>query len=110
MPASLTTSELAQLTEGVRFIRTAQANPKEKDTLAVDAQGLRAIFTKSVVAKAALPAGRVLSTDDLTVKKPGTGIAANRMHEVIGRVLKNAVEADHIFQESDLLEREPARR
>lgn len=110
VPASLTTSELAQLTEGVRFIRTAMANPKEKDSLAADAQGLRAIFTKSLVAKSSLPAGHTLREIDLTVKKPGTGIPANRLHEVIGRVLKHAVEPDHIFQESDLLELEPARR
>jgi N-acetylneuraminate synthase len=110
VPASLTTIELAQLTEGVQFIRTALANPKEKDSLAADAQGLRTIFTKSVVAKTSLPAGHTVAAGDLTVKKPGTGIPPNRLQEVIGRVLKKAVEPDHIFHESDLLELEPARK
>ncbi len=110
VPASLTTAELRQLTEGVRFIRKALAHPVEKDQLAVEAQPLRAIFTKSVVACSALPAGRVLSADDLAVKKPGTGIAANRLHEVVGRVLRFPVEADHILQESDLMELEPVQR
>lgn len=110
VPASLTTSELAQLTEGVKFIRTALANPKEKDSLAADAAGLRAIFTKSIVANSQLPAGRVLKESDLMVKKPGTGIAANRLHEVVGRVLKNPVEADHILQESDLMALEPTNK
>lgn len=110
VPASLTTAELRQLTEGVKFIRKALANPADKNDLAAETQPLRAIFTKSVVTSSALPAGRVLSAVDLTVKKPGTGIAANRLHEVVGRVLRRPVDADHILQESDLLELETTTR
>jgi N-acetylneuraminate synthase len=106
VPASLTTAELRQLTEGVRFIRTALAHPTDKNDLAAETLPLRAIFTKSVVTRSALPAGRVLSEIDLSVKKPGTGIAANRLKEVVGKVLRRPVEADHILQESDLQELE----
>jgi len=110
VPASLTTSELRQLAEGVRFIRTALANPVEKNELAAEAQPLRQIFTKSVVACSALPAGRVLRESDLTVKKPGTGIPANRLREVVGKTLRCPVEADQLLRESDLLEAVPTEK
>jgi sialic acid synthase SpsE len=59
---------------------------------------------KSVVAREALPAGKVLVESDLAVKKPGTGLPADRMHELIGRQLRHAVDADQLLEESDLLD------
>lgn len=104
VPASLTVSELGQLVEGVRFIEKMAASPVDKDELASQAEPLRSIFMKSVVARTALPAGTVLRESDLTVKKPGTGIPANRMRELIGLQLRRPVEADEFFAESDLAE------
>ena len=52
------------------------------------------MFTKSVVARQDLPAGTVLQSEHLTVKKPGTGIPAARLPEIIGRRLKKPVKAD----------------
>jgi N,N'-diacetyllegionaminate synthase len=104
VPASLTTSELRQLAEGVKFIGTALSHPIDKNESASEAKPLRQIFTKSVVACSALPAGRVLRDSDLTVKKPGTGIPANRMRDLVGKTLRRPVEADQLLQESDLLE------
>jgi N-acetylneuraminate synthase len=103
VPASLTTSELGHLVEGTRLIERMLASPVNKDELAREAEPVRAIFMKSVVARAALPAGRVLAECDLAVKKPGTGIPADRLPELIGRELRCAVEADQLLAESDLL-------
>jgi N-acetylneuraminate synthase len=104
VPASVTVTQLRELTDGVRFIRTALNHPREKDELAQQAAPLRAIFTKSVVARRALPAGHVLSADDLNVKKPGTGIPAQRFVEIVGRVLALPVVPDQLLAESDLAE------
>ena len=51
---------------------------------------LRTMFGKSVVAARDLPAGHVLAAADLALKKPGTGIPAARLAEVIGRRLTQA--------------------
>jgi N-acetylneuraminate synthase len=104
VPASLTTSELSQLVEGTRFIERMLANPVDKDELAREAEPVRNIFMKSVVAREALPAGKVLAASDLAVKKPGTGLPADRLQGLIGRQLRHAVEADQLLAESDLLE------
>lgn len=102
VPASITTTELRQLVEGVRFIERANANPVSKDLSAAELEGTRALFTKSIVAKVALPAGSVLRESDLAAKKPGTGIPAAQIDRVIGRVLRRDVQPEQILQDSDL--------
>lgn len=102
VPASLTTVQLRQLVEGIRFIEKMIDNPVDKDVMALNAKGLRAMFTKSIVARKSLIAGTVLKADDLTVKKPGTGIPAARLSEIIGRRLKRPVAADTLISEGDL--------
>jgi N-acetylneuraminate synthase len=100
--ASITTTELRQLVEGIRFIEKMMANPVDKDTMAQDAKELRAAFTKSIVAQKELPAGTVLREADLTLKKPGTGMPAARLPEIIGRRLKRPLAANTLLSEEDL--------
>jgi N-acetylneuraminate synthase len=102
VPSSITTAELRQLVSGVRFIETMRASNVDKDQMAAELSPLRDLFTKSVVARTDLPAGIVLSLDLLTTKKPGTGIAAARIHELVGRRLRRAVAADTLLSEADL--------
>jgi N-acetylneuraminate synthase len=103
VPVSLTPTQLLQLVDGVRFIEQMNAHPLDKDALALEMQPLRDLFTKSIVARCDLSAGAVLRQQDLTVKKPGTGIPASELRAVIGRVLRHSVRADQILHESDLL-------
>jgi N-acetylneuraminate synthase len=102
VPASLTTGELRQLTEGVRFLERALASPVDKDGMAAEMEPLRRMFTKSVVARNDLEAGTVIAEEHLAVKKPGGGIPAARMAEMIGRRLARAVRADEPLRVEDL--------
>ena len=102
VPASVTTDELRQLVEGVRFIETMRAAPVEKDRMAEEMAPLRDLFTKSVVARRGLPAGTVLRAEHLAVKKPGTGIPARELPALVGRRLRRAVAANSLLQEEDL--------
>jgi N-acetylneuraminate synthase len=104
--ASVTTAELRQLTDGVRFIQQMMASPVDKDTAAADLEPVRMLFTKSVVLRIALDAGSVLRPEHLTVKKPGTGIPAANLPLVVGCVLRRRIEADTVLRASDL---EPTR-
>jgi N-acetylneuraminate synthase len=102
VPASITTAELKQLVGGVRFIEKMAANPVDKEAIAKEFGDLRATFTKSIVARKKLAAGRVLKAEDLTLKKPGIGIPASRLSEIIGRQLKKSVAADTLILDDDL--------
>lgn len=100
--ASVTTSELRQMVEGIRFIERMTANPVDKDGLADEVAPLRGLFTKSVVAREDLPAGLVLGEEHLAVKKPGTGIPASRLPHLLGARLKRGLKADERLREEDL--------
>jgi N-acetylneuraminate synthase len=102
VPASVTTAELRQLVEGIRFIEKMQTNPVDKDLISQELAPMRNLFTKSVVVRMDLPASTVLQKEHLTMKKPGTGIPAMRLPELIGRRLTRHVKADEILQDSDL--------
>jgi len=101
-PASVTTAELKQLVEGVRFIEQMQAHPVDKDAMAEDMTALRQTFGKSLVASADLEAGRQLQAGDIALKKPGTGIPAARYNEFVGRVLRRAVVRNELIVEDDV--------
>ncbi len=104
--ASVTTAELRQLVEGVRFIEQMRAHPVDKDRAAERLSPVRQLFTKSLVLRRTLDAGTVLRAEDLTMKKPGTGIPPSELTRVVGSRLRHRVEADAILRESDL---EPVR-
>ena len=100
--ASLTTGELRQMVEGVRSIETMLAHPVDKDTMAKDLAPLRDLFTKSIVAATDLTAGTCLQAHHLACKKPGTGLAAERLPSLLGAVLKRDLVADQQLQMTDL--------
>jgi N-acetylneuraminate synthase len=100
--ASVTTAELRQLVEGVRFVERMTAAPVDKDVAAAEAAPLRSLFTKSVVARVDLPAGTLLRPEHLTAKKPGTGIPAARLPELVGARLERSVRADELLADTDL--------
>jgi len=100
--ASVTTTELRQLVDGVRFTEIMLAHPGNKDRAAALLQPVRDLFGKSVVPRVDLRAGTVLSGDLLTVKKPGTGIPAARLADLLGRRVRRSVLADELLQEGDV--------
>jgi len=101
--ASVTTGELRQLVDGIRFIERMTHNPLDKDSLAAQMQPLRNLFTKSVVARMDLPAGTVLQESHLTAKKPGTGIPASKLQSIVGHSLRRHVQADQLLEDSDIV-------
>src|SRR4051812_42963034 len=100
--ASVTTGELKQLVDGIRFIETMVANPLDKDRVSGEMTPLRDLFTKSVVARVQIPAGTVLSEEHLTAKKPGTGIPASRLSALIGTRTLRALERDELLSDADI--------
>ena len=100
--ASVTMEELRQLVDGVRFVERMRAHPVEKDAVAREMAPLREIFTKSLVASGPLAAGTVLTEVHIAMKKPGTGIPAQRFADVVGRRLRRSLNADEQLRLDDL--------
>lgn len=100
--SSVTTAELASLVKGVRFVERSLRSPVSKDAVAADKARLRELFGRSLVLREELPAGHVLRTSDFAFRKPGTGIPARRLDEMVGRRLRRACAADAFLKEDDV--------
>lgn len=104
VPASVTTAELRQLVEGSREIERMLDIQIDKNDVARDLGDLRKIFTKSVVASGEIAAGTTLTADHFTLKKPGTGLPASSIPDLIGRKTRRRIKADELVL-PDVLER-----
>jgi N,N'-diacetyllegionaminate synthase len=98
---ALEPAELEELVEGIREIETMLASRVDKDDLEPFGE-LKAVFEKSVVAAADIPAGAVIERAMLAAKKPGTGIPARRLDEVVGRRARTDIKADTVLTEDAL--------
>ncbi len=101
-PASVTIDEMTTMVHGIRFVSEALANPVDKEAMATELADLKRIFGKSVVATRAIAAGQQLLPQDLDARKPGTGIPAARMTELIGRRALRDIEANTLLSEKDV--------
>jgi N,N'-diacetyllegionaminate synthase len=98
---SMEPDELEDLVEGIRDIETMLANPVDKDDLAPVAE-MKRVFEKSVVTVADVSAGATLERSMLAAKKPGTGIPAAKIEDVVGRRAARDLPADTVVTEEML--------
>ncbi len=102
VPASVTSRELRTLVDGVRYIGAALSAPVDKDAVATEMAPVRTLFGRSLVAQRTLPAGHILTTNDLVAKKPGGGIPPTRLDALVGRQLRRALRPDEPLNDEDI--------
>jgi N,N'-diacetyllegionaminate synthase len=93
--------ELRSFVHEIRELEAMLASPVDKDDVAPYAE-MKRVFEKSVVATEPISAGTTLEAQMLAAKKPGTGIPAARLTEVVGRRARNDIAADAVLTEADL--------
>lgn len=99
--ASLTPEELARLVDGIRQVEAALGSAEKTRDPGLDPA--RATFEKSVVTTVSIPEGGTIEREMLTTKRPGNGIAAVRLPEVVGRRAARAIGRNELVQEADLV-------
>lgn len=80
--ASLESAELKAMVSAIRNIEHALGNSGKNITPSEHAN--IAVARKSVVAACPIKKGELLTEDNITVKRPGTGISPMRWNEVVG--------------------------
>ena len=100
--ASITIEELQHVSEAKCAFHTMASHPVEKDKMAEQLSETRRMFTKSVALKRKLEAGSVLTESILTLKKPGTGIPASELKNLVGRRLVRRVGPERLLGYEDL--------
>ncbi len=103
VPASLTVDQVHTLVQSIRQLDRALAAPVDKDEVAREAQPMRRLFTKSIVAACDVPAGTVLSDRHVAYKKPGDGLLASQFQSVLGKTTRVDLKTDQQITLSDLL-------
>lgn len=94
--ASLEPQELKEMVRSIRNIESAlgssekKVSPSERNNIAVS--------RKSIVASRRILRGEILNSDNLTTKRPGTGISPMQWNQIVGtRAVRN-------FEEDELIE------
>lgn len=93
--------ELKALVEAAHHVQEALGSTKK--TVNTDEMIKRDAFRRSIVAARDLPAGTVLTREDIDFKRPGTGITPGEAENLIGRTLKRDVAYDKMFEKEDLV-------
>lgn len=93
--ASLDPCELQNMVDGIRKVEQMlgsgikQVSQSEKDNLL--------IVRKSIVAARPIRKGEMFTEENITVKRPGTGINPMRWNEVLGMAASQDYEADEMI-------------
>lgn len=98
--ASVTPDEFREVVENIR--RTELMLGSSVKRCQDEERQMSQVSRKSIVVNRELPAGTFINREDLTTKRPGTGIPASRFGEVIGKKTRSALDRDHVLSFLDL--------
>ena len=96
---SMEPDELKAVVDGIRAIERAGGAEKK---IQPGEQDVRNMAHHSVVTIREVAAGAKIGPGDVWAKRPGTGIPARQLEEVIGRVAKRAIPKDSLVAWDDL--------
>lgn len=99
---SLEPGEFKQMVDGIRAAEIMTRARVDKDALVGKLREMKDIFEKSVVSVVDIPAETVITAAMVAVKKPGTGIPARRLNEVIGCRAAQHIPKDTVLQEEHI--------
>lgn len=94
--ASALPDELTDMVAGIRKVEAALGHgrkepmPSETDT--------KAVARRSLVAARDIAAGETLTAELIAIRRPGTGMAPQRLSEVLGRKASRAISAGDLLQ------------
>ncbi len=94
--ASLEPGELQEMVRAVRNIEMALGNGK-KEPSESEIKNI-GIVRKSIVAKCEIQQGEVFTEENLTTKRPGTGISPMKWNEILGQKAKKNFHMDELVE------------
>ncbi|GEM04721.1 N-acetylneuraminate synthase [Halolactibacillus miurensis] len=94
--ASLEPNELKAMVDSIRHIELALGNGMKQP--AESEKKNMAVARKSIIASKDIKAGEIFTENNLTVKRPGTGISPMRWFDVIGKCALRDFEEDELIE------------
>ena len=100
--ASIEPQELKDLVVGIREVEIGLGSTRrvffEKEI------GQRKVHRRSIVAKKLIKDGEELTLNNLTIKRPGTGIKPKHLDSLLGRRVKTKCKADSLLNWSNIID------
>lgn len=93
--ASLEPDELRQMVCAIRNIEKCLGDGRKRRTESEKKNC--AVARKSIVAKKAIQKGEIFTEENLTIKRPGTGISPMRWHEILGTTASRDYKEDELI-------------
>ena len=93
--ASLEPQELKAMVEAIRNIEVALGSSVKKPSKSEKPN--MEVVRKSIVANSTIKKGEIFTEDNLTIKRPGTGISPMRWDEIVGTVSQKNYEDDELI-------------
>jgi N,N'-diacetyllegionaminate synthase len=94
--ASLEPAELKAMVRAIRNIELALGHGRKEPS--ASESKIKQVARKSIVASHPIQAGEIFSEENLSAKRPGTGISPMRWDELIGKPAKRAYEVDELIE------------
>ena len=98
--ASIEPDELKSMVDQIRHVEVAIGNGEKK--VSASEQKNQDIARKSIIAKTAIKAGDVFTEDNVTTKRPGSGINPMRWFELLGKTAKHDYQEDYLIEKDEL--------
>jgi N,N'-diacetyllegionaminate synthase len=95
--ASLEPDKLKEMVENIRCVEAALGTGV-KEPAPSEIKNM-AIARKSIVAKTKIKKGEVYTPENITTKRPGSGISPMRWHEILGMCANRDYEEDELIEE-----------
>jgi N,N'-diacetyllegionaminate synthase len=94
--ASLEPKELREMISGIRNIEIALGDGIKRPSQQELKNSL--IVRKSIVARSLIRAGDIFSIENLSTKRPGTGISPMKWDEILGQIAKRDFAPDEFIE------------
>lgn len=98
--ASLEPAELKAMVEAVRHVETALGSGQKAVT--PSEKGNKSVARKSIVAARPIAKGEEFTLDNLTTKRPGTGLSPMKWHQILGRTASRDYQEDQPIAPAEL--------
>lgn len=96
--ASGTPDIFKRMVDGVRIAEVAIGKP-EKKPVGIEMDN-RIVARKSIIAKRPILKGEIFTTDNITLKRPGSGISPMRWYDLLGKESQFSFEEDSLIKDT----------
>lgn len=98
--ASIEPAELTQMVSSIRNVEVAIGDGVKK--VSASEMKNKDIARKSIIAKTAIKAGDVFNEENITTKRPGSGINPMKWFDLLGKTAKHDYEEDYLIESDEL--------